>query len=158
MILKEKQSIENAKEEVDLVFTSILEKLLDKNKKVQEAACSSLASIEEIASTALFTRIKTITEHLAAALSIYDEKNIRLVYDALSTLAEKVGSVIGDFKDIIMPPLIEKWKLMSETDLNLPPLISCFTVLAINFGNAFNSYLQPMFNMYLINFIIKILN
>ena len=84
--------------QLDAAVGGILLRVLDRNKFVQEAACSALATLEEVAGQeeaggALEPYLQPICEHLALAVSKYCRRNMRILYDALGTLAESVGSI-----------------------------------------------------------------
>ena len=75
---------------------AVLKRLLDGNKRVQEAACSAVATLEEEAGARnqlTAARVDTILQHLLHAFNHYQRKNLRILYDALGTLADQVGSV-----------------------------------------------------------------
>lgn len=73
--------------------------------------------------------LQVILETLANACATYGRKNLRILYDALSTLAELVGTELAEPARlrIFMPPLVAKWQSLSDTDRDLLPLLECFT-------------------------------
>ena len=121
------------------LVTGLLKCVLDNNKKVQEAACSALATLEEVATTSLVPFIPIILETLVTAFSKYQRKNLLILYDAVGTLADAVGENLNsvEFIAILMPPLIHKWNLLKDEDRDLFPLLEClsrlvFTVCSFN--------------------------
>ncbi|KAJ6368864.1 hypothetical protein OIU78_001272 [Salix suchowensis] len=107
----------------------LLRRILDSNKRVQEAACSALATVEEEAAEELTPRLEIILQHLMCALGKYQRRNLRIVYDAIGTLADAVGAELNQpaYLEILMPPLIAKWQQLSNSDKDLFPLLECFT-------------------------------
>ena len=104
--------------------------MLDTNKHVQEAACSALATLEEqFIAEHLVPRLRVILETLAKACATYGRKNLRILYDAISTLAEMAGKELADpsLLRIYMPPLIAKWQSLGDSDRDLLPLLECLT-------------------------------
>lgn len=79
-----------------------------------------------------------ILETLATACTRYGRKNLRILYDALSTLAELVGNALAEpsLLRIFMPPLLAKWQSLGDTDRDLLPLLECFTALITALGAA----------------------
>ncbi|KAG6399270.1 hypothetical protein SASPL_140746 [Salvia splendens] len=134
-------------DQFDKVLTGFLRRLLDDNKRVQEAACSAFATLEEEAAEELVPRLDVILQHLMCAFgkyqvhcapplnvlySSYVRRNLRIVYDAIGTLADAVGGELNQPKylEILMPPLITKWQQLSNSDKDLFPLLECFTSIA----------------------------
>ncbi|ONM15684.1 Transportin-1 [Zea mays] len=122
----------NGREQFDKILMGLLRRILDTNKRVQEAACSAFATLEEEASEELVPHLEVILQHLMCAYGKYQRRNLRILYDALGTLADAVGAELNQAKylDIFMPPLITKWQQLSNSDKDLFPLLECFTSIA----------------------------
>ena len=75
-------------------------------------------------------------ETLAAATLLYGRRNVRMLYDALSTLAEAAGRALGEPCHLaaIMPALTAKWGALSDSDPELLPLLECFMTIATAIG------------------------
>lgn len=113
------------------LMTELLKRILDSNKRVQEAACSAFATLEEEACTELVPYLGFILETLVFAFSKYQHKNLLILYDAIGTLADSVGHHLNkpDYINMLMPPLIQKWNVLKDEDKDLFPLLevtSCF--------------------------------
>ena len=124
------------------VVQGLLRHVLDSNKHVQEAACSALATLEEqFIPEHLVPRLKVILETLAKACATYGRKNLRILYDAISTLAEMAGKELADpsLLRIYMPPLVVKWQSLGDTDRDLLPLLECFTGITSAVGECLMS-------------------
>ncbi|XP_038724018.1 transportin-1-like isoform X2 [Tripterygium wilfordii] len=134
-------------EKFDKVLTGLLRRILDTNKRVQEAACSAFATLEEEAAVELAPRLETILQHLMCAFGRYQRRNLRIVYDAIGTLADAVGERLNQivYLDILMPPLIAKWQQLSNSDKDLFPLFECFTSIAQALGPGFSKFADPVF-------------
>ncbi|KAL1569023.1 Transportin-1 [Salvia divinorum] len=134
-------------DQFDKVLTGLLRRLLDDNKRVQEAACSAFATLEEEAAEELVPRLDVILQHLMCAFGKYQRRNLRIVYDALGTLADAVGGELNQPKylEILMPPLITKWQQLSNSDKDLFPLLECFTSIAQALGTGFLQFAQPVY-------------
>ncbi|PIN01121.1 Karyopherin (importin) beta 1 [Handroanthus impetiginosus] len=134
-------------ERFDKVLTGLLRRILDDNKRVQEAACSAFATLEEEAGEELVPRLGIILQHLMWAFGKYQRRNLRIVYDALGTLADAVGGELNQpsYLEILMPPLIAKWQQLSNSDKDLFPLLECFTSIAQALGSGFSQFAQPVY-------------
>ncbi|KAJ6739285.1 TRANSPORTIN 1 ISOFORM 1 [Salix koriyanagi] len=134
-------------EQFDKVLMGLLRRILDSNKRVQEAACSALATVEEEAAEELTPRLEIILQHLMCALGKYQRRNLRIVYDAIGTLADAVGAELNQpaYLEILMPPLIAKWQQLSNSDKDLFPLLECFTSIAQALGAGFSQFAEPVF-------------
>ncbi|XP_076900422.1 transportin-1-like [Bidens hawaiensis] len=134
-------------EQFEKVLTGLLRRILDDNKHVQEAACSAFAILEEESADLLSPRLEIILQHLMCAYGKYQRRNLRIVYDAIGTLADAVGGELNQPKylEILMPPLIAKWQQLSNSDKDLFPLLECFTSIAQALGSGFSQFAQPVF-------------
>jgi transportin-1 len=129
------------------VLEGLLRRILDDNKRVQEAACSAFATLEEEAAEELSPRLDIILQHLMCAFGKYQRRNLRIVYDAIGTLADAVGGDLNQPRhlDVLMPPLIAKWQQLSNSDKDLFQLLECFTSIAQALGTGFAPFAQPVY-------------
>jgi len=129
------------------MMATILTRILDPNKKVQEAACSAFATLEEEAQSELVPFLTPILQTLVSAFSTYQAKNLLILYDAIATLADSVGSELNrpELISILMPALINKWNALSDSDRNLVPLLECLTSISTALGVGFQPFAQPVF-------------
>jgi transportin-1 len=125
----------------------LLERILDHNKKVQEAACSAFATLEEHATTYLVPFLLPILQNLMFAFQKYQAKNLLILYDAVGTLAESIGPDLNtpEANAVLMPPLIAKWNELADTDRQLFPLLECLTSVAQALGEGFTPYAAPVY-------------
>mmetsp|Transcript_9191 Transcript_9191/g.26329 ORF Transcript_9191/g.26329 Transcript_9191/m.26329 type:complete len:907 (-) Transcript_9191:548-3268(-) len=132
----------SGQELLDRVLQGFLQRILDKNRRVQEAACSALATLQETAGPALLPRLQSILQCLAMAADQYQRRNLRILYDALSTLAEGMGSSLAqpEYMSLLMPPLLRKWESLADTDKDLLPLMTCLTSIAQAVGHALEEF------------------
>lgn len=131
------------------VVLQLLKRILDPNKRVQEAACSAFATLEEEACTELVPYLGYILQTLVFAFTKYQvktklphkvdgpsrffefkivllqHKNLLILYDAIGTLADSVGHHLNkpDYINLLMPPLIHKWNYLKDEDKDLFPLL-----------------------------------
>ena len=68
------------------LMSELLKRILDSNKRVQEAACSAFATLEEEACTELVPYLGFILETLVFAFQKYQHKNLLILYDAIGEL------------------------------------------------------------------------
>ncbi len=80
--------------------------------------------------------LQPILETLGKACSLYGRRNLRMLYDALSTLADMVGRPLAqpDCIQLFMPPLLQRWQSTEDTDRELLPLLEVFTTIAQALG------------------------
>jgi transportin-1 len=116
------------------VVEGLLKRALDNNKRVQEAACSAFATLEEEAALELVPYLQPILMNLSAAFSKYQHKNLLILYDALGTLAENVGPALAEpaYIELLMPPLIQKWQEVTDNDTDLFPLLEVLVACNMN--------------------------
>jgi transportin-1 len=102
-----------------------LQTVNDTNKKVQEAGCSAFATLEEQAGTLLIPYLKPILEHLRVGFDRFQHKNLLILYDAILTLADSVGSALNqpEYITLLIPPLLNKWERIGDEDRGLVSLL-----------------------------------
>ncbi|CAI2178857.1 6952_t:CDS:10 [Funneliformis geosporum] len=129
------------------LLEGLLRKVLDNNKRVQEAACSAFATLEEEACDLLIPYLEPILRNLVYAFSKYQHKNLLILYDAIGTLADSVNSALNkkEFIEILMAPLIDKWHLLKDDDRDLFPLLECLSSVTTALGLGFLPYAPPVF-------------
>ncbi|CAF0945957.1 unnamed protein product, partial [Didymodactylos carnosus] len=129
------------------LMSELLKRILDANKKVQEAACSAFATLEEEACIQMVPYLKQILETLVHAFRKYQAKNLLILYDAIGTLADSVGNHLNrpEYIQILMPPLIERWNALTNDDKDLFPLLECLSSIATALQQGFLPYFEPVF-------------
>eukprot|EP00735_Rhodelphis_limneticus_P000859 TRINITY_DN11390_c0_g1::TRINITY_DN11390_c0_g1_i1::g.26371::m.26371 TRINITY_DN11390_c0_g1::TRINITY_DN11390_c0_g1_i1::g.26371 ORF type:complete len:893 (+),score=272.38,sp/Q92973/TNPO1_HUMAN/45.12/0.0,HEAT/PF02985.17/0.12,HEAT/PF02985.17/5.9e+02,HEAT/PF02985.17/2.3,HEAT/PF02985.17/48,HEAT/PF02985.17/1e+02,HEAT/PF02985.17/3.9e-07,HEAT/PF02985.17/0.0014,HEAT/PF02985.17/0.11,HEAT/PF02985.17/0.0034,HEAT/PF02985.17/0.41,HEAT_2/PF13646.1/0.034,HEAT_2/PF13646.1/13,HEAT_2/PF13646.1/0.002,HEAT_2/PF13646.1/ len=128
---------------LDLLVKGFLVRIRDKNKRVQQAACSAFATLAEEVTTELLPYLRMIMETLVYALQAYQAKNLMLVYDCIGTMADSVGNEMNEpeILQLLMPALMAKWNSVPDTDSKkLIPMLECFTALSTAFGLSFAPY------------------
>ena len=68
--------------------------VLGNNKRVQEAGCSTFATLEEDACPELIPYLKPVLKNLIFACDRYQHKNVLILCDAVGTLVDAVGSAL----------------------------------------------------------------
>lgn len=121
--------------------------VLDNNKRVQEAGCSAFATLEEDAGSALEPYLDPILRNLVFAFQKYQAKNLLILYDAIGTLADAVGSALNrpEALEVLMPPLVERWGRLGNEDEDLIPLLECLSSVTVACGTGFLPYAEPVF-------------
>jgi len=129
------------------LLAALLQKIIDPNKRVQEAACSAFATLEEVAHMALVPYLPHILTAIQRAFEIYQKKNLFILYDAIRTLADSVKSELNhpEYIKMLMPPLINKWNKLSDTDKNIFPLLECLTGVAGALKQGFAHFAKPVY-------------
>jgi len=130
------------------LLDGLLRRVLDNNKRVQEAACSAFAILEEEACEKLIPYLNPILSNLVFAFSKYQHKNLLILYDAIGTLADSVESALNkqEYIDILMPPLIDKWHSLKDDEKDLFPLLECLSSVTTALGLGFEQYAPPVFD------------
>jgi hypothetical protein len=81
------------------------------------------------------------------AFEIYQKKNLFILYDAIRTLADAVKTELNnpDYIKMLMPPLINKWNKLQDSDKNIFPLLECLTGVAGALKTGFIHFAKPVF-------------
>ncbi|KAI1111740.1 armadillo-type protein [Nemania sp. NC0429] len=129
------------------MMEGILTKMLDRNKKVQEAGASAFANLEEKAGKRLEPYSLPIIQQYVQCFKKYKDRNIFILYDCVQTLAENIGPVLArpDLANELMPALIERWNKVADDSRELFPLLECLSYVAMAMNDAFTPYSPPIF-------------
>lgn len=129
------------------MMEGILMRMLDKNKRVQEAGASAFAHLEENARQLLIPYCEPILNQFAQCFDRYKDKNIFILYDCVQTLAEYVGPHLANERlvQLIMPSLLNRWTKIADSSRELFPLLECLSYVASALGNVFAPYAGPIF-------------
>ncbi|CAD5210069.1 unnamed protein product [Bursaphelenchus okinawaensis] len=129
------------------LLSKLLIRILDKNKRVQEAACSAFATFEEEAGNELVPYLPDILRTLIQAFNGYQSKNLLILYDAIGTLADSVRATLGhpEYANTLMEPLIRKCQILRDDDRELFPLLECISSVANALGITFMPYCDSVF-------------
>jgi HEAT repeat protein len=129
------------------MIEGMLTKMLDKNKKVQEAGASAMANLEEKAGKKLEPYCGPIIQQFVQCFAKYKDKNIWILYDCVQTLAENIGPVLArpELSNQLMPALIDRWQKVMDGSRELIPLLECLSYVAMALGDSFSPYAEPIF-------------
>jgi hypothetical protein len=129
------------------MMDGILRKMLDKNKKVQEAGSSAMANLEEKAGKQLEHYCGPIIQQFVLCFAKYKDKNRWVLYDCVQTLAEHIGPVLArpEYCGQIMPVLVDRWQKVPDQSREMFPLLECLSYVAIALGDAFTPYAEAVF-------------
>ncbi|CAG8975924.1 hypothetical protein HYALB_00007053 [Hymenoscyphus albidus] len=129
------------------MMEGILIKMLDNNKRVQEAGASAFAHLEERAGANLTPYCEPIIRQFVRCFEKYKDKNMFILYDCVQTLAEHVGHGLAQPQliDILMPALIHRWNKVSDQSRELFPLLECLSYVASALADSFAPFAEPVF-------------
>jgi transportin-1 len=126
----------------------LLECILDHNKKVQIAACSSFAIFESLAAINIQPYLSLIIETFMKAYSAYQTRALFTLYDAIGHMSKAVGQDLNypEFVQPLMQPLIQRWNSLSDSDILLLPLLECLTNIAGALAHGFAEFAPPVYD------------
>ncbi|KAL8678908.1 MAG: hypothetical protein Q9186_004765 [Xanthomendoza sp. 1 TL-2023] len=129
------------------MMEGILNKMLDKNKRVQEAAASAFANLEEKATKSLTPYCGPIIRQFVECFGKYKDRNMFILYDCVQTLAEHVGPALAqqELIDTLMPAIIQRWSKVSDRSQEIFPLLECLSYVATALADAFAPFAVPVF-------------
>ncbi|KAE8451186.1 hypothetical protein EG329_004350 [Mollisiaceae sp. DMI_Dod_QoI] len=129
------------------MMEGILMKMLDSNKRVQEAGASAFAHLEEKAGASITPYCEPIIRQFVRCFEKYKDRNMFILYDCVQTLAEHVGHGLSQPQliEILMPALINRWHRVSDQSRELFPLLECLSYVASALAESFAPFAQPVF-------------
>ncbi len=108
------------------LMSELLKRILDSNKRVQEAACSAFATLEEEACTELVPYLGFILETLVFAFQKYQHKNLLILYDAIGKQVQYMFSVSD--APMCVKGILDKYVLV--TPGSYTRRVSCVLILS----------------------------
>ncbi|KAF2430942.1 ARM repeat-containing protein [Tothia fuscella] len=129
------------------VMEALLTKMLDGNKRVQEAAASGFANLEEKAKTKLAPYTPVILQQFVKCFKVYKDRNMYILYDCIQTLAEYAGPSLKEpgQADILMTALLTRWSEVSDQAREMFPLLECLSYVAVALASSFAPFAEPIF-------------
>jgi len=126
----------------------LLQRMLDKNKKVQAAAASAVANLIETAGPALQPYAGHLTQQFILCFEKYKDKNMYILYDCVQMLAEKTSAWLARTENHgqLMKALTDRYQAISDQSRELLPLFECLSCVAVALGQEFAPYAKPMFH------------
>jgi len=132
------------------MMDGILKRMLDNNKRVQEAAASAFANLEEKANKELENPkyCEVIARQFAECFAKYKDRNMFILYDCVQTLAEHVGSTLQNPELVryLMPALVGRWEKVNDKAQEMFPLLECLSYMATALGTTFMPYAKPIYD------------
>lgn len=131
-------------------FESVALLALDSKKLVQEAACSALSQFIEATDVSLIQYyVGPMMEHFAKCFAFYQRKNLLILYDCVGTFVDRIGSDVfnshPEHANTLLPPLLNNWQTLEDTDSDLWPLLECMSIVAATMGESFAPYAVPVY-------------
>jgi transportin-1 len=129
------------------MMEGLLEHMLDRNKKVQEAAASAFASLEEKSAHRILPYTEPILRQFVQCFLKYKDKNMYILYDCVQTLADNVTSELAkpNLVNLLMPVLMERWNKVADESREMFPLLGCLGYVAAAYGDTFSAFAEPIF-------------
>lgn len=129
------------------MMEGILRRMLDNNKKVQEAAASAFASLEEKSDASLIPYCEPILRQFVECFKKYKDRNMYILYDCVQTLADCVMGELAkpQLVELLMPALLDRYNRISDQSQELFPLLECFGYIAAAYGDVFSQFAAPIF-------------
>ncbi|SCM22594.1 transportin, putative [Plasmodium chabaudi adami] len=124
------------------VLLNLLKRVLDSNKRVQEAACSSFANLEEDALELLNNHLHEIVHTIQQAFQIYQAKNYFILFDVVGTLIDSVNIVKEniDLAHEIVNSILIKWNSIRISSPYIIALMECMSCITSAYGKEFLKY------------------
>ncbi len=129
------------------LMEGILQKMLDSNKKVQEAGASAFANVEERAGKALIPYTEPIVKQFVICFQKYKDRNMYILYDCVQTLAEQVGPTLAtpQIARPLMDALLARYSILNDESREMFPLLECLSYVALAMDTEFAPYAGAIF-------------
>lgn len=129
------------------MMEGLLKRMLDRTKRVQEAAASAFASLEEKSGPVLAPYLEPILRQFAQCFAQYKDRNMYILYDCVQMLAAAVASELTkpNLQQLLMPALIERWNQINDQSREMITLLECLGYVAAAYGDEFSQFAPAMF-------------
>ncbi|KAK2198193.1 bifunctional Armadillo-type fold/Importin beta family/Armadillo-like helical [Babesia duncani] len=133
----------NCLEWVPKVIEALLGGIMDRNKRVQEAACSSLAIFMEETQSNFGPNLVHIVATMTRALDYYKQRNIMILYDTIGTLFEFHGHEIVSLGlgGGLLEKLVNSGLMIEINSPQFLSLIDCWNLMVAAVGVAFHEHI-----------------
>lgn len=121
------------------ILKALLLRMLDRNKCVQEAACSAVAVVEENARYALIPYLPLMCDCFNKALLTYQTRNLSYLYDVIGTLAKMLQNRLveecpKEYLKAMIDPLVGRFEKLHPGKYELIPFTECITQVIQSIG------------------------
>lgn len=127
-----------------------LQRLQDRNRRVQVACCSALGVLMETAGDLMAPYLEHVYPVLVSAMSRYQGRSLIIVFDTLGIMADFCGPVIGerDLPKLYVPPMLQVLHglLMHDpSDRTILPLMESLASIALSCGMNYQPFALETF-------------
>ena len=142
------QNPDDKKRYFESMIEGILDRMLDRSKRVQQSAVSAFAALEEKATSELTPYCTPIIEQFVRCFQRYKDRNMLVLYDCVQTLAEHVGPALArpETINLLMPAIIDRWTKVSDQSQELFPMLECLSYVATALRDSFAPFAVPIFH------------
>ncbi|XP_077553327.1 transportin-2-like [Haemaphysalis longicornis] len=132
-----------------LLVSHLMRLMLDVNEHVQEAACPGFAALAEEARSEFVRYLNLILSTHARAFSLYQRRQRPALHDSIGVLADTIGHYLNrpHYIQLLVPPLIEKFKALKDDDEELLVVLDCLCSVATALRSEFMPYTALLFSM-----------
>lgn len=133
-------------EDIHSILKLYIVSMTDGNKKVQEASTSALCTLLESTGDIIAPFVGNIVDSLEKCLTLYKNKSLLIVFDAIGTLSESAPTQIANpnYVSKIIPKMLQIWQSMKMDDKRMFPLMSSLSVFCSNIGPCTEPYAQAI--------------
>ncbi|NXI60761.1 TNPO1 protein, partial [Chloroceryle aenea] len=129
------------------LMTELLKRILDSNKRVQEAACRKYNDPSWRGAKSCIPYNKKLHRSLISAKL---KTGIRYCMFSSVTFVEVFQELMHcrpkqEYIQMLMPPLIQKWNMLKDEDKDLFPLLECLSSVATALQSGFLPYCEPVY-------------
>ena len=130
------------------IMFALLARMRDAHPAVRQAACTTFATITEAAGAAVHPYLETFLGALVDVFRHTREGEYAAVYDAINTVVEAAGARLNSERclGVLVPPLVERWNALADSDDDLGYLLECWTAIAAALGAGFAPYCRPVYD------------
>jgi hypothetical protein len=122
----------------DVILQKVLNGILDKNKQVQEAACSLFSILMDASQEMAVPFSSTIIDVLVQAFNRYQVKNTLVLYNSFGSFVNAVGTEIcqGDMIQRMLGPFFQRWIQLPILDINSSAIMEAMISFSQGLGEG----------------------
>lgn len=131
---------------VQPVLLALLERMLDRNKKVQEYACANVGILCDYAASQVAPHLDRIVPTIVQAYQLYQTRSSFVLHETIGSVCNAVTQELDrpQFMTVLMPCLIQRWHSVADIDIRLIPLLEALSAVASAIGSSFITFSPPI--------------
>jgi hypothetical protein len=128
------------------VLLALLERMLDRNKRVQEYACANVGILCDQGGSQAAPHLDKIVPTVVQAYGMYQTRSSFVLHETIGSICYAVTQELDQpqYMNVLMPCLIQRWNSIGDQDIHLIPLLEALSAVSSAIGHSFVPFTPPI--------------